>query len=97
MAGRLRIGYVAKRSMQVKDTMRGRVMSLYTMSFLGAAPIAALLGGWLADHAGVKTVTMGSGLVLASLGLYGLSPLAEREPIEREPTGSSLAKTEVAG
>jgi nitrate/nitrite transporter NarK len=66
-------------------------MSLYTMSFLGAAPVAALIGGWLADHTGVKAVTLGSAFMLAAVGLAGLSPLAQRQ------RGSSLAKTEAAG
>lgn len=74
---------------QVLDSMRGRVMSLYTMTYLGAAPVAALIGGWLADHVGVKTVTLGSGAILAGLGLSGHSPLARREP--------GLANTQAAG
>ena len=37
----------------VDEDKRGRVMSLYTMAFMGAAPLGSLLGGALAEHFGV--------------------------------------------
>ena len=36
----------------VEDDMRGRVMSFYTMAFLGTAPLGSLLAGFAADHIG---------------------------------------------
>ncbi len=44
----------------VEEEMRGRVMALYTMAFIGLSPIGALLGGWLADRIGAPdTVAIG--------------------------------------
>ncbi len=44
----------------VPDRLRGRVMSLYSMMFMGMAPIGALFGGALADRLGVQvTVAIG--------------------------------------
>jgi MFS family permease len=44
----------------VEDDMRGRVMSFYTMAFLGTAPLGSLLAGFAADHIGpMNTVTLG--------------------------------------
>jgi len=37
----------------VDDDMRGRVMSLYVVSFMGMMPLGSLLAGWFADHLGV--------------------------------------------
>ena len=34
----------------VPDALRGRVMAVYSMMFMGMAPIGALLGGALADR-----------------------------------------------
>ena len=34
----------------VNDHMRGRVMSMYTMTFLGTMPIGSLAIGWLSDR-----------------------------------------------
>jgi MFS family permease len=40
----------------VAEDMRGRVMSYYTMAFLGMAPLGSLLGGLLADYLGAPNV-----------------------------------------
>jgi predicted MFS family arabinose efflux permease len=44
----------------VPDELRGRVMAVYSMMFMGIAPIGALLGGILADRLGAQ-VTVGIG------------------------------------
>jgi MFS family permease len=50
----------------VPDQLRGRVMALYSMMFMGMAPFGALLGGAIADRLGAP-VTVAVGAV-ASLG-----------------------------
>ena len=52
------------------DRMRGRVMSLYAMAFVGASPFGSFLVGAIAESFGVPTacaVGGGSGFVLVSL------------------------------
>lgn len=48
--------------------MRGRVMALWTMAFLGSTPIGGPIIGWLGEHAGPRwgLVTGGLAAVLAS-------------------------------
>jgi MFS family permease len=44
----------------VPDALRGRVMAVYSMMFMGMAPIGALLGGLSAEHLGAqRTVVIG--------------------------------------
>jgi MFS family permease len=44
----------------VPDALRGRVMAVYSMMFMGMAPIGALLGGALSDRLGApRTVAIG--------------------------------------
>lgn len=44
----------------VPDALRGRVMAVYSMMFMGMAPIGALFGGALAEHLGAPvTVAIG--------------------------------------
>jgi len=44
----------------VPDALRGRVMAIYSMTFIGMAPLGALFGGWLAARIGAPaTVTAG--------------------------------------
>jgi len=38
----------------LEEKMRGRVMSLYTMAFLGAMPLGSLLFGWITDQTGPR-------------------------------------------
>lgn len=48
----------------VDDDKRGRVMSLYTMAFLGTAPIGSLLGGAIAEKIGVPDTFFLCGLAI---------------------------------
>jgi MFS family permease len=51
----------------VPDQLRGRVMSLYSMMFLGMTPFGSLLAGTLADHIGAP-VTVAIGGLFSCLG-----------------------------
>lgn len=46
----------------VEDDMRGRVMSFFTMSFMGTAPLGSLMAGGLADWIGAPRTLMAGGL-----------------------------------
>ena len=44
----------------VPDALRGRVMAVYSMMFMGMAPFGALFAGWLAERIGApRTVALG--------------------------------------
>src|SRR5262249_20122805 len=45
----------------VPDALRGRVMSLYSMMFMGMAPFGALLAGLLAGRFGAPTAVVAGG------------------------------------
>jgi MFS family permease len=47
----------------VAPTMRGRVMSLYLICFMGGTPVGAPLVGWLAGAAGPRWGLIGGGLI----------------------------------
>jgi MFS family permease len=57
----------------VPDHLRGRVMSVYSMMFMGMAPFGALFGGALADRLGAPlTVSMGAVACLGGAALFGM-------------------------
>ena len=57
----------------VPDHLRGRVMSVYSMMFMGMAPFGAFLGGAFADRLGAPvTVSMGAVACLGGAALFGL-------------------------
>jgi MFS family permease len=55
----------------VEPTMRGRVMALYIICFMGGTPLGAPLIGWLAEVAGPRWGLLGGGAVclLATAGI----------------------------
>jgi len=57
----------------VDEDKRGRVMSFYTLAFLGAAPIGSLLAGALANQIGAVPTVIVCGLlcIIASLWFFG--------------------------
>jgi predicted MFS family arabinose efflux permease len=57
----------------VPDQLRGRVMALYSMMFMGRAPLGALFAGVAADRFGAPlTVAIGGVACLAGAGLFAL-------------------------
>ena len=59
----------------VDDDKRGRVMSFYTMSFLGVAPLGSLLAGSLASRIGAPHVVQLGGLTCVAAALIFSSRL----------------------
>lgn len=53
--------------MVVSDNMRGRVMGIYSMMFLGMLPIGALIWGFIIEHLGSQIAfsLMGAGLIIS--------------------------------
>ncbi len=66
----------------VDDDKRGRVMSFYTMAFLGMAPFGSLLAGAIAQKFGAPMATMiGGGACVAAAALFNGNLPALRERI----------------
>lgn len=56
----------------VPDELRGRVMAVYSMMFMGMAPFGALLAGLLAERAGAAgTVAAGGAICIAGAAVFG--------------------------
>ncbi len=53
----------------VEEEKRSRVMSYYTMFFIGVAPFGHYFAGWLAEHIGVRETFMLSGAVALVTGI----------------------------
>jgi MFS family permease len=57
----------------VPDELRGRVMSVYSMMFMGMAPWGALIGGAIADRLGAAVaVSAGAVAALGGAAIFGL-------------------------
>jgi MFS family permease len=64
----------------VDDGKRGRVMSFYTMAFMGMVPLGSLLAGILADIAGAQSTVIGGGIccIAGSIGFIRQLPTLRR-------------------
>lgn len=62
------------------DDKRGRVMSFYTMAFLGMAPIGSFISGFLASKVGVANALTVGGILCFGVAIY----YARKVPLLRE-------------
>ena len=54
----------------VEEEMRGRVMSMFTMAFVGSSPFGSLLAGWAAVHVGAPATIAVGGAVCVLVGIW---------------------------
>jgi MFS family permease len=77
----------------VPDALRGRVMAVYSMMFMGMAPAGALLAGWAADRIGAPTTVLIGGtacMVAAAIFRWSIPRLradAERLIVAQQMLG----------
>ena len=86
----------------VPDQLRGRVMSVYSMMFMGMAPFGALLSGAIAHRIGAPhTVAMGGAIVLmGALVFYSQIPklrVHARRLIVAQEAAAAAPPTEATG
>lgn len=76
----------------VGESMRGRIMSLYTMAFIGTLPLGSLYAGWMAEWVGAPaTVVIGGAIALGAAMLFRrrLPTLREDVQMRRARAGRS--------
>jgi MFS family permease len=77
----------------VPNELRGRVMAVYSMMFMGMAPFGALFAGWVAERVGApRTVALGGVVCLAAASVF-----AQRLPVLRHEGRRLIVAQEVAG
>jgi len=82
----------------VPDHLRGRVMAVYSMMFMGMAPFGALFAGALADRLGAPiTVAMGAVAAVGGAGLFALQLPKIRVEARQLIVAQAIAGGEPAG
>ena len=69
----------------VEATMRGRVMALYLMCFLGGTPLGAPIVGWVANTIGPRWGMVGGGLVCMAMAVGMALYLVRRRSLDIAP------------
>jgi MFS family permease len=65
--------------LSVSPAMRGRVMGLYMLVFLGGNPIGGPVSGWLAEHFTARAPLVAGGILCVIAALAGAAVLARRQ------------------
>lgn len=77
----------------VPDSLRGRVMAVYSMMFMGMGPLGALLAGVMADRIGAPMTVAGGGAIALVCG----SIFATRLPVLRPQARELIIAQQVRG
>ena len=80
---------VANTTIQLTSTpeMRGRVMALYAIAFLGSTPIGGPIVGWVSQHYGARAgFAIGGVATILATAVAGWSIVRMRETAESHPT-----------
>ena len=77
----------------VPDAMRGRVMAIYAMMFMGMSPVGALVEGWIAERIGApRTVMIGGAICVAGAIVFNVRlpklRVMARQLIEAQKVGA---------
>jgi MFS family permease len=71
--------------LSVSPSMRGRVMALYLLVFMGGTPIGAPLVGWIAEVAGPRWSLVTGGVASLAAAVLAAAYLARKEQLKVEP------------
>jgi MFS family permease len=75
-----------------EPSMRGRVMALYGLVFLGSTPVGGPIIGWISEHWGARTgLAVGGAASLAAALGAGVPALARRRRIRISPVPDEAA------
>jgi len=76
----------------VEPTMRGRVMALYLMCFMGGTPLGAPIVGWTAGAFGPRWGMIGGGLISAGAALVLGAAIAHRRDVSLAELAGRLTR-----
>ncbi len=81
----------------VTDELRGRVMSIYTLSFIGTAPLGSLTVGYIGEHFSPRTAVMVCAAFSLMCGFLLLTKLKMFAAAQEEIEQTSLIERRIAG
>jgi MFS family permease len=65
--------------LEADPKMRGRVMALWTMAFLGTTPIGGPIIGWIGEHIGARTGLLVGGTAAIFASIFGFLTITDKK------------------
>ena len=98
IGGLLRYG-IPDFKLESAPTMRSRVISLWSVAFLGSTPIGGPIVGWIGEHANPRWGLTVSGLAAIAAAIYGLIFLrnAQVHYYKKEPSANPIVVEKEGG
>ncbi len=62
--------------------LRGRVMSLFSMSLIGSTPIGGPIVGWIGDHISPRVALLVGGVAALAAAGYGFAALTRHSVVD---------------
>ncbi|HZR49288.1 MAG TPA: MFS transporter [Streptosporangiaceae bacterium] len=86
--GSITFNSMAKTSLQLaaKPVMRGRVMALWALAWLGSTPVGGPIVGWLGQEAGARWSLVAGGVATLACGLLALPALTRIDRAQQVTT-----------
>ena len=100
--GSITFNSMAKTSLQLaaEPEMRGRVMALWALAWLGSTPVGGPVVGWLGQEAGARWSLVAGGVATLACGVLALPALTRidraRQPESPAPSQHAIAATHIA-
>jgi MFS family permease len=81
--------------LESRPEMRGRVMSFWTMAFLGSTPIGGPIIGWIGEHWGVHWPLSIGGFAAVFAAIYGMMAFSKMNQVVTVPEDVKIRDEEI--
>jgi MFS family permease len=96
MMGAVNIAFIARANATLQlaadPAMRGRVMALWTVAFMGSTPVGGPIVGWIGEHVGPRWALATGGLACLLAATYGLRQQRQETQPANEPWVAASAR-----
>jgi MFS family permease len=97
LLGAVNISFIARANATLQlaadPAMRGRVMALWTVAFMGSTPVGGPIVGWIGEHVGPRWALATGGIACLAAATYGLRQQRQATHAASEPWVAASART----
>jgi MFS family permease len=96
LLGVVNISFIARANATLQlaadPAMRGRVMALWTVAFMGSTPVGGPIVGWIGEHVGPRWALATGGIACLAAATYGLRQQRQATHAASEPWVAASAR-----